>query len=398
MCRFLLSFSNKPPGTTEVTAVLVLLLLITLSISVTTFAKVEELSVNKRAATPDEEDCMICHRYPGLARIDQKTGKLRLFYVSPALYGNSVHENVLCRYCHQGLDVIPHNNIKKVDCSNKCHIKEPSTEREFSHKNIYERLIHSVHSSGTPTHKKKFPQDFPRCPDCHVNQVYKPVADLKTMRPGINKDALRRCLGCHTDKKWATRFYQHFSHRMHRAKSAKQLVDLCLACHSDPQKMVRHGLEPVSGYKDTFHWKAVLYGDPNAPDCLSCHAPQGFGIDVHSMEKVTNKKSPVYPKNRPLTCANTYGTQQCHPGATYEFAMGKVHKLPVTLTGETGLVRPAKSRALAPGVKLEQLSSTEKMQRRIYYLVKVLYTLLITMVVGGMIIHQALDFYRVLKK
>ncbi len=348
-------------------------------------------------ATADEEDCLICHRYPGLARIDQKTGKLRLFYVNPNLYSESVHSRILCRYCHVGLDVIPHNNVKKVNCANKCHLKEPSTGKEFSHENIYGRLIHSVHSPGQPPHLKKYPQDFPRCADCHVNQIYRPIADLKSMKPGINKDALRRCMGCHRDKKWTKHFYEHFAHRMHKARSPKELVDLCMACHSDPVRMARHGLEPVSGYKDTFHWKAVLYGDPNAPDCLSCHAPPGFGIDVHSMVPIDNPKSPLYPKNRPLTCANPYGTQKCHPGATYKFAMGKIHRLPITLRGGVGLVSPAKSKALAPGVKEEALSSKELMQRKIYYLVKVVYTLLITFVVGGMMVHQMMDFYRTLK-
>jgi len=77
--------------------------------------------------------------------------------------------------------------------------------------------------------------------------------------------------------------------------------------------------------------------------------------------------------------------------------MGKIHELPVTLKGGTGLVAPAKSKALAPGVKEEQLSAKERMQRKIYYLVKVLYTMLITGVVGGMMIHQMMDFYRTLK-
>ncbi len=356
-------------------------------------------AISVSARTPaDEEDCLICHRYPGLARIEQKTGKFRLFYVNPQLYDQSVHGQILCRYCHIGLDVIPHNNVKKVNCATKCHLKEPSTGKEFSHANIYERLIHSVHSPGIPPKLKKYPEDYPRCADCHVNQIYKPIADLESMKPGINKDALRRCMGCHEDKKWTKRFYQHFAHRLHRARAPKELVDLCMACHSDVQKMARHGLEPVSGYKDSFHWKAILYGDPNAPDCLSCHAPPGFGLDVHSMVPINDPRSPLYPKNRPITCANPYGLQRCHPGATYKFAQGKIHKLPVTLRGEVGLVPEVKTKALKEGVKEEELTEQERFQRKVYYLVKVIYTMLITCVVGGMALHQMMDFYRTVKE
>ena len=91
----------------------------------------------------DEEGCLICHKYSGLARLDQKTGKIRLFYVNDNMYKNSVHGKVLCRNCHLKLDVIPHNDFKKVDCSTKCHLKEPSTDVDFSHTALSKRWIGS---------------------------------------------------------------------------------------------------------------------------------------------------------------------------------------------------------------------------------------------------------------
>ncbi|AEH44276.1 hypothetical protein Thein_0394 [Thermodesulfatator indicus DSM 15286] len=348
--------------------------------------------------SPDEENCAICHRYPGLAYIDQKTGKMRLFYVNPKLYAQSVHGEILCRYCHIGLDVIPHNNVKKVNCANKCHIKEPSTNKEFSHEPICARLKEGVHWPGEPPNLKKYPEDYPKCSECHVNQIYKPVVDLRTLKPGINPEVLRRCLGCHPQEKWTKRFYQHFAHRMHRAKTPKELVDLCLACHADANMMARHGLEPVSGYKDTFHWKAVLYNDPNAPDCISCHAPPRFKRDIHNMLSVKDPNSPLAPANRPLTCASPDGIIQCHPGATEKFASGKIHKVPIGLTGDPLKELKAKSKITASDVKEEELSPQELMQRKIYYWVKVLYTLLITFVIGGMMLHQMMDFYRTIRR
>ncbi len=128
-----------------------------------------------RTLAADEEGCLICHKYSGLARLDQKTGSIRLFYVNNNKYNNSVHGKVLCRNCHLKLDVIPHTDAIKVDCSTKCHLKEPSTDIEFSHGNLYEEVNNSIHGKGTADKQKKFSGDMPGCTDCHLNTVYEPV-------------------------------------------------------------------------------------------------------------------------------------------------------------------------------------------------------------------------------
>lgn len=272
----------------------------------------------------DEEGCVICHKYPGLARIDQQTGKLRLFYVDDHQYRNSVHGKILCRNCHLKLDVIPHADFAKVNCSTKCHLKEPSTDREFSHGDIYQELNLSVHGVGTEEKPKKFREDMPHCTDCHLNTVLQPVTGVLDQEAGISADALRRCIGCHTEKEWANRYYQHFTHRLHRSKTSLETVKLCLACHKKTDKMARHGLIATDNYRDTFHWKGVLYGDANAPDCLSCHAPVGYTI--HAMKSGKDMESPVHAKNLQQTCMNQEGTQICHPNAIASFSSGRIHK------------------------------------------------------------------------
>lgn len=360
----------------------------------------------------DEEACSVCHKYPGLARVDTQTGRSRLFYVSQSIYSNSVHGKVLCRNCHLNLDVIPHTDAKKVDCSTKCHLKEPSTDKEFSHGGIYAEFNTSIHGLYTPEMTKKCTEDLPQCTDCHVNAVYQPVTDLTTMEAGISQDALRRCLGCHENKEWTNRFYQHFAHRMHRSKTAVQTVKLCLDCHKDEKKMARHGLTATSNYKDTFHWKGVLYGDPNMPDCLSCHAPVGY--TVHSMKTGSDPGSAVNKKNLQATCSNLNGTQICHPKATEQFATGKIHptgsgfekKVSAYVEGEATLgdmesLRQERrfrdlSGITAEDADISKLDEQQLFQRKVYIIVKYVYTLLITVVIGGMLAHQVLDFIRIL--
>ncbi|MDD3618132.1 MAG: hypothetical protein RBR09_01685 [Desulfobulbaceae bacterium] len=358
----------------------------------------------------DEEGCLICHKYSGLARIDQKTSKVRLFYIPGEKYKGSVHGKVLCRNCHLNLDVIPHIDAKRVDCSTKCHLKEPSTEVDFSHANLFDEVNKSIHGKGTEEEEKKYPQDMPGCTDCHINTVYQPVQGMDQM-PGISRDALRRCIGCHTKEEWANRYYQHFTHRLHRSRTALETVNLCLNCHQDEQMMARHGLPATSNYRDTYHWKGVLYGDANAPDCISCHAPVGYS--VHSLATMQSNDSPVHAQNLQQTCANEMGTQKCHPSATERFARGKIHRtglgfdetVAAVIRGDTTLeaievLRKERRFQNLMDIDEEELAAMgekERFQHQIYIIVKLVYTLLITVVIGGMLVHQLMDLYRTVK-
>jgi len=51
----------------------------------------------------DPENCLLCHRYRGLARIDTDTHKVRLYHVDP-------------NYCDRALG--PHAHLKCTDCHN----------------------------------------------------------------------------------------------------------------------------------------------------------------------------------------------------------------------------------------------------------------------------------------
>lgn len=358
----------------------------------------------------DEEGCMICHKYSGLARLD-KTGKTRLFYVNNDTYNNTVHGKVLCRNCHLNLDVIPHTDAKKVDCSTKCHIKEPSTDVEFSHGNLYAEVNASIHGkTRSEGELKKNSNDMPGCTDCHYNTVYKPVHDSSSQQEGIALDSLRRCIGCHTDKDWSKRYYQHFTHRLHASKTPVETVNLCLNCHQDESMMIRHGLPAATNYRDTYHWKGVLYGDKDSPNCISCHAPVGYS--VHSLKGMHDKASPVNSVNLQRTCINEEGAQECHPNAVASFAnQGKVHQTGLgfeetvaafvqgkdTLDEISALKKERRFRALMSDIdeaELSAMNDKELFQIKVYMLVKYVYTLLITVVIGGMLIHQLMDFYR----
>ena len=54
----------------------------------------------------DRENCLLCHRYPGLSRFDRGTGQVRLFYVDPATMHSQLgpHSRLACSDCHAGED------------------------------------------------------------------------------------------------------------------------------------------------------------------------------------------------------------------------------------------------------------------------------------------------------
>ena len=116
------------------------------------------------ALAADEENCLLCHRYSGLGRIDE-TGKKHLYYVNEELYNQSVHRKIRCRECHLGIDKFPHGTVHKVDCASVCHLIDASTSNPFSHANMIEKFNLSVHGTGSKDNPKPHPEDLP---DLHL--------------------------------------------------------------------------------------------------------------------------------------------------------------------------------------------------------------------------------------
>ena len=349
-------------------------------------------------AAPDEENCLICHRYPSMGRYDE-TGKKRIYYINDQLFANSVHGKLRCKSCHVDLDKIPHENVKKVDCSTQCHIKDPSSNRDFSHKNMVEIYQRSVHGQGV-IDQKRYPEDRPTCTYCHGNRLYNPYAGVWGKSEELSKETLARCQGCHTDKNWTKNIYAHFTHRMRRRRSQNEIIQLCTSCHEDEKKMERHGLEAVSTFKDTFHWSLVKYDVQNAPDCITCHVPVGY--TTHEIQPRTNPVSPLYKSNRVKTCSNQGGIQNCHPSATAKFSEGRVHAYGtkvqlMTREDEAKTIAKAEDSIMLVRARKE-ISGKEVFYYQVLSLIKLLYQLLIAAVIGFMSVHQLLDYHRARKK
>jgi len=113
-------------------------------------------------------------------------------------------------------------------------------------------------------------------------------------------------------------------------------------------------------FSDSYHGLAEREGSLTVANCASCHTS-------HDIKSPLDPTSSVNKTNLVRTCG------QCHPGANTRFALGSVH---VSLS--------------APDGKDENA--------HILHLIASLYVILIVVVVGGMLLHNGLDFLKKIRR
>lgn len=319
----------------------------------------------------DGGNCLMCHKMPGFGIYERESGgglSRRLFYIDEKLYENSYHGRLDCLGCHSDINQVPHENVSKVNCANECHIKDPSSNKMYSHKNITNDLNNSAHGV-----KDDHPDDYPGCKYCHTNKAYQ----SDTYGSENKEEFIAICLQCHDSAEWVERFFKHINYRIRIRRSSKDIVSLCSQCHADGAMMGRHRLDVVVGFNDTFHGKAIKYGNTKVANCLNCHATYSSGFSPHSIISQTNSKSPVSPINKLQTCRQS----GCHIDAKDVFASkGKVHP------SSYGLIS-----WMRPNLTKSSDNSAGDAQTQIVYLINLFYKILIAVVVGGLCVHQLLN-------
>jgi len=144
--------------------------------------------------------------------------------------------------------------------------------------------------------------------------------------------------------------------------SSAVATESCAKCHEGVTLTQEFGVagERVSSYKDSYHGLASKLGSKVVADCASCHG-------VHNILPSSDPKSMINTANLTQTCG------QCHIGAGENFTKGRIHlssqlTSDVTYTPDMGLV----------GTKI----------------VRWIYLPLIFLVIGGMVLHNALVWGR----
>jgi hypothetical protein len=289
------------------------LLLLVLLTQISAVFPLSDLGAVSRGAVRrgvDEENCLVCHKYPKMG-LYTKEGR-RIFYVGENTYAQSVHAKVPCRGCHTDIDQIPHRqDHKAVDCAISCHMKDPFSNKEFSHASIRDSLLASVHApkENEPPEKTKHK---PNCKYCHLNPLYRFEKDYETA------STLKRCRDCH-EARGVERAFEHMLYRMGRrtSRDAAEIVDLCSSCHADKSlmKVFDKSVAPAKGYKEYFHGKAVMRGWGQPANCADCHT-------AHAVYPHDDARSTVYKSSLLRTCGEN---PSCHPNANPNFVQAAVH-------------------------------------------------------------------------
>lgn len=379
-------------------------------------------------AQTGNSDCLVCHSDTSLV-VTYSTGAARSLFVDAAKMDLSVHAGFDCVTCHADIKETPHAERLAPAACGTCH-EEAITE-----------LAESVHG------KSEASADAPTCGDCHgsheirsradslswvnprqlgltcarchadpalVQKYHIPIKDpFKAYSHSVHGrltiagvDSAATCSSCHGNHKIfaannpaskvnhfnvpqtcgqchaaITKEYESSVHGIAAARGSKDspvctdchtehgiespkvassptaaqnvAVETCGRCHASTRIVEKYGLraERLSTFEDSFHGLALRSGRLAVANCGSCHG-------VHNILPSSDPHSMINPMNLASTCG------QCHPNAGQNFARGPVHMTVAESAGKTvGIIRS-------------------------------IYMALIILVIGGMIIHNGLDFVR----
>ncbi|MBI3189965.1 MAG: cytochrome b/b6 domain-containing protein [Ignavibacteriales bacterium] len=132
---------------------------------------------------------------------------------------------------------------------------------------------------------------------------------------------------------------------------------VCSPCHSSLKLSAKYGLSTnrFQTFSDSYHGLALQGGSVGVANCASCHGS-------HNIKPSSDSTSTIFKANLATTCG------KCHPGANERFAVGSVH------------VTEAKA------------------DEPILYWIATGYIILIFTTIGGMFVHNGIDFVKKSKR
>ncbi len=187
------------------------------------------------------------------------------------------------------------------------------------------------------------------CAKCHEAQAreYDTSVHAVALRKG-NLDSAG-CTSCHGEHD--IKLHTDPTAPVNKANLAQQV---CASCHASVRLSRRYGLasDTFKTFSDSYHGLAVRGGTLEVVNCASCHG-------AHAIKSPDDPTSSVNKANLARTCG------ECHPGANTRFAVGKVHA-----------------------------SESQREASPWLYWIANFYVALILVVVGGMVVHNLLDFLK----
>jgi formate dehydrogenase gamma subunit len=190
------------------------------------------------------------------------------------------------------------------------------------------------------------------CGKCHQGESGEFVKSVhgQAVARGVSRSPV--CTDCHGIHKIESPI-----ERTTATASTAIATDSCAKCHEGVALTQEFGVAGgrVSSYKDSYHGLASRLGSKVVANCASCHG-------VHNILPSSDPRSMINAANLTHTCG------QCHIGANANFAKGKIHFASTLISGTATADRGL-------------LGTT---------IVRWIYLPLIFLVIGGMVVHNAL--------
>jgi formate dehydrogenase gamma subunit len=283
-----------------------------------------------------------------------------------------------CIDCHGAHSILPVADVqsmvyktKEPGVCLKCHLDDPQVRQEVGLSagfiSDYKLSIHGVTlaagnlaapscsdchgahdvtlGSNPQSHVSKF-QVPDTCGKCHgeIAKTYYESIHGTALKAGNQNSP--NCTDCHGE-------HQIFAPTDPRSRVSEKNVAsrVCAVCHSSVALTEKYGLdsERFGTFEDSYHGLASKEGSVQVANCASCHG-------YHNIKPSSDPTSTINKKNLPKTCG------QCHQGANENFTRGQVHLV------------------------------IEQTREPVLYWVRTFYVALIVLTIGGMLLHNLLDF------
>jgi formate dehydrogenase gamma subunit len=190
------------------------------------------------------------------------------------------------------------------------------------------------------------------CGQCHASiaNEYNGSVHGEAVARGVSRSPV--CTDCHGIHNIKPRVDPTTS-----ATSQALATGSCAQCHEGVALSQEFGVPSgrMSSYQDSYHGLASRLGSTMVANCASCHG-------VHNILPSSDSRSTISRANLINTCG------QCHPGASENFITGKIHLTPAA-TGS----RSSKDIGVSANAWVRSV-----------------YLWLITIVIGGMVLHNLL--------
>lgn len=292
-------------------------------------------------ATRGTPDCMTCHKEPitlhgnGRSAIERKLAQTQL-----------------CESCHvDSKEKTPSMALGRFVRSFETSVHGAALQagNEAAANCVDCHGAHQMNFTSEPAARVNRAHITATCGGCHEKEATEYETSVHAAALRRNNPDAPDCTSCHGEHN-ITQLADPTS-PVNKRNLAQQV---CGDCHASVRLSRKYGFssEAFNTFADSYHGLAVRGGAVEVVNCASCHGS-------HAVKSQTDPTSSIHPANIAATCG------ECHPGANARFAVGPVHA-------------SVSNRETSP----------------VLFWIARIYLILIVVTIGGMVIHNALDFFK----